>query len=154
MLAKVLIPLTMMPTMLQFQDLNDSDGVANFQKYYRCYFNKYFKIAESEGSDGREGFVGKLLEEALTNNEKAPSTACVNWICDTELQWKIWKPESVEKTATDWAWAHYTEVWAYYTHPGKIIASWKTCFQDRSEEFARQNYTSHPVGKIDIVYCF
>ena len=88
-------------------------------------------------------------KEALASNEKAPSTACVDWICDTNLQWKIWKPESVEKTATDWAWAHYTEVWAYYTHPGQIIASWKTCFQDRSEEFARQNYTSHPVGELD-----
>ena len=119
---------------LNSQDLNDSDGVNNFQRYYKCYFNKYFQIDDSEDNIGRDVFVRELLKEALTNSEKAPSAACVDWICDTKLLWKIWKPLDLE-------------VWAYYADIGNRIQSWKTCFQDRYEEFARQNYTSHPAGK-------
>ena len=61
--------------------------------------------------------------------------ACVEWSCDTNLLLEIWKPGSLE-------------VWAYYTQVRNIIPSWKTCFQDRFEEFARHNYTSHPVGRV------
>ena len=116
------------------QELTDSDGVANFQRYYKCYFNKYFQIEDDGSNLGRDAFVRELLKEALSSNEKAPSDACVEWICDTDLLWMIWMPASLE-------------VWAYYTEVGNIIPSWKTCFQDRYEEFARQNYTSHPAGR-------
>ena len=131
------ISLALLPSIIKTQDLKDSDGVANFQRYYKCYFNKYFQIDGSDDNLGRDSFVRELLKEALANNERAPSTACVQWICDTNLLWKIWKPGSLE-------------VWAYYTDIGNDIPSWKTCFQDRYEEFKRQNYTSHPAGILQI----
>ena len=134
-MLRICVILVSMFSCLGSQELTDSDGVDNFQRYYKCYFNKYFQIEDNGSNLGREAFVRELLKEALTNNEKAPSGACVEWICDTYLLWKIWKPGSLE-------------VWAYYTEVGNIIPSWKTCFQDRYEEFARQNYTSHPVGRV------
>ena len=118
------------------QELTDSDGVANFHRYYKCYFNKYFQIEDDGSHLERESFVSELLKEALSNNEKAPSDSCVEWICDTDLLWMIWMQGSLE-------------VWAYYAQVGNIIPSWKTCFQDRYEEFARQNYTSHPTGRVE-----
>ena len=117
------------------QELTDSDGVDNFRRYYRCYFNKYFQIEDGGSNLERDAFVRELLKEALSNNEKAPSGACVTWICDTDLLWMIWMPRALE-------------VWAYYAEVGNSIPSWKTCFQDRYEEFARQNYTSHPAGRV------
>ena len=139
-MLKLSVSLMLKVSIIVCQDLSDSDGVANFQKYYKCYFNKYFQIDDDENNLGRDEFVKELLKEALTNNEKAPSKACVEWICDTNLLWKIWKPASLE-------------VWAYYTEEGNNIPSWKTCFQDRTEEFARQNYTSHPAGNTSSVGC-
>ena len=132
----ILVP---MITLIKSQDLTESDGVANFQRYYKCYFNKYFQIDDNGENQGRDAFVRELLKEALANKEKAPSNACVQWICDTNLLWKIWKPGSLE-------------VWAYYTEIGNSIPSWKTCFQDRYAEFARQNYTSHPAGTMQEIY--
>ena len=69
---KICVILVSIFSCLGSQYLTDFDGVDNFQRYYKCYFDKYFKIEDDGSNLGREEFVRELLTEALTNNEKSP----------------------------------------------------------------------------------
>ena len=106
-----------------FRDLDDSNGINNFQQYYACYFDKYFqpKYPSSGMREKREEFVSKLLREALVAESLAPSTSCVQWMCDPRLVWKIWTVGT-------------TKIWSYYSDIGNTILSWKGCFGDRETE--------------------
>ena len=130
---KFWIFLLFFPPVSNLKDLDDSDGIDNFKKYYRCYFDKYFKHGDEATDTGREDFVEELLEEALMSDGLAPSTACVQWMCDGYLVWKIWNVGSVE-------------VWAYFTDIGNYIRTWQDCFQDREDEL--ENYKTIQSGWI------
>ena len=117
--------LTIFPVLQNWEDLGDTKSVANFQQFYRCYFDKYFQIDSSEIKTQREAFVGEILKEALKNEAPAPTTACVDWMCDGGMVWKIWTVGSVD-------------IWAYYTHLGNTIAAWDKCFKQRKEDFVNQ----------------
>ena len=117
--------------------LNESGGVRNFKEYYQCYFNKYFDIPNNEKNSKRDTFVSELLKEALASNDKAPTNACVDWICDSNLRWKIWD-------------SGLLEIWAYYTETHNVISSWQDCFQDRYKDFEEENFRRNPTGKITV----
>ena len=112
---------------------DDSDGIDSFQQFYRCYFNKYFKQEDGTGDLGREAFVAELLQQTVMYSARAPSTACVQWMCDHNLVWKIWNVGSVE-------------VWAYFTDNGNSVQAWQDCLEDREEEF--ETYKTIQSGRI------
>ena len=117
------------------RDPDESDGISNFEDYYRCYFTKYFKLADpSSDMVGKRGvFVSQLLSAALLSDSLAPSRACVQWMCHLDLIWKIWSIGS-------------TEVWAYYSKIGNTIWAWEDCFQERKTEL--ENYEKIILGLI------
>ena len=131
---RLLFVLLFLPV-LHLRDLDESDGISNFEEYYRCYFDKYFKQADPSPAMGgkREAFVSQLLSAALLSDSLAPSTACVQWMCHPDLVWKIWSIGS-------------TEVWAYYAEIGNTIPEWMECFQDRKTEL--KNYEKIESGLI------
>ena len=77
-----LLIIIILPLRCLTQYVNDSSGVTNFQSYYSCYYSKYFNITAEEEIGKRRAFVRGLLDKAVKDNELAPTTACVEWICD------------------------------------------------------------------------
>ena len=103
--------------------LREMGGVQNFRQYYGCYFSKYYQHQDPamDTQHNRDTFVSQLLAQALAAGSAAPCTACVEWMCDERLVWKIWMVGPVE-------------VWGYYSNIGHNIQSWKHCFLNNSTD--------------------
>ena len=72
-----------------------------------------------------------LLVSAVSTNQTSPSPACVSWMCDPHLTWRVWRLESLV-------------VWSYHTKPGHTIPTWGQCFTATGEE--EEGQWRHEVG--------
>ena len=107
----------------------------NMQRYYACYFNKYFKLSmeDTKYEADREMFVKAKIEAHQKYKDRAPSPACVGWMCDPKMIW-------------DWGRQDKLETWTYFAQPGDNIVSWGQCFQDEEVNFRDKNYTFSDAG--------
>ena len=103
-------------------------------QYYRCYFDKYFRLGEEEHLEDRQAFVQRKVAEHQRRGEGEPSSACVRWMCDSAMVWS-WKLEDK------------LETWTFYSDPGTKVEAWGQCFDDQVEDFRRKNYTFSDAGE-------
>ena len=112
-----------------------SDLVTSIESYYACYFNKYFKLAltDTRYQADRSLFVKAKIAAHVEYEERAPSPACVGWMCDQKMVW-------------DWSRKDKLETWTYWAQPGNIISTWEECFLDEEISFRSKNYTFSLAG--------
>ena len=114
----------------------NSDEVTNLENYYACYFNKYFKLSldDNRYEADRDLFIEAKIEVHLKYEERAPTPACVGWMCDEKMIW-------------DWRRKDKLETWTYFAEPGDKILSWGDCFKDEEINFRDKNYTFSDAGE-------
>ena len=136
LIQHILIAVLLIPASSRHTGSTEESGTveSDVWHFYSCYFEKYFKLAKDERSRGKEDFVEEIVKQSLARGETSLDKACVEWMCDENLIWKIWN------MADDF------ESWAFYAEEGKSVRSWSSCFPLQNMDTDTGHYTSHLIG--------
>ena len=104
-----------------------------FHQFYSCYYAQYFSLDPGQEHTYMVTLVEDTVRESMEQDRKIPTSSCLEWICDEDLQWRRTKNDTLE-------------IWVYWVEEGKVVDSWDRCYQDELEEFRRNNYSIHSAG--------